>query len=271
MLKKLIKNEFKNSLLELGIVNGAVLVITVLVALLINIGTSMIYKSMGLASLFLLYAGQIIIVFITIIKSLNNKLFTNEGYLSFTLPVTTHELLLSKIIVNVIWIIITAITLIMSFFIMGVIVVSDLGIEIGLYFEMTEFVAANLPSALILLLGLIVSATLFVCTIIGVLVILNTGKMKKKKLLIGIILYYVVTNAIAWIEQFIIIIPYSLYYTGESLTFGPSVTFYSLFMETPSILGYPLLSFNTLLIELLIIGGIYFFSVKMLQKHLELE
>lgn len=47
--------------------------------------------------------------------------FTDEGYLTFTLPVTTHQVLLSSILSSVVNIVIASVTVIASFGIMGVV------------------------------------------------------------------------------------------------------------------------------------------------------
>ncbi|MFA6628044.1 MAG: hypothetical protein WCT17_05900 [Bacilli bacterium] len=272
MLKKLIKHEFKSSWLEMVIANGAVLIITVFVAILIRIGSSILFQTMGLTSLLLLYVGQIILVFMTIIRSLNKKLFTNEGYLSFTLPVTTRQLLFSKVFVNVIWIIGTALVMIISLVIMGAITIggADIGLDF-IYFDISEFASANILPLLVLLFSFFISSILFLITILGVLTIVNTGKMKKKKLLIGVILYYILTNVLSWIEQFVIIIPFTLYYIGGTWTIARSTTLYSLFTGIMGPEGLPIINFNSMFLEIVFIIGIFIFSEKMISKHLELE
>lgn len=274
MLKKLLKHELKSSWMEMVIVNGAVLVISLLFALMVNVvSSSMTFLAMGLGSIFILYFVQVVLLVSNIIRSLNKKMFTNEGYLTFTLPVTIRELLVSKILINIFWTFVTSFMILLSMFIMGVLMTQTFNLTF-IYFDAIEFVYKNFLPVLLMMVSFLIGAAFFIVVVIGVLTILNTGKMKKHKLLLGILIFYAFSTIHSWVEQFLVIIPYSLYINpvDGGWFIGPSYTIYSMIFNPDMLInGTPILSFNSILIQLVLIVGIFVFSEKMIKNHLELE
>ncbi|CCV64959.1 conserved hypothetical protein [Alteracholeplasma palmae J233] len=103
MLFKLIKHELKSSYRNYVPIFVAVLIATGFVALSISnesingIGLSFMI-AMGLVfSLFIL-------MFVNISKSLGDRMFGKPGYLLFTVPASTKDVVLSRIIANFLWV-----------------------------------------------------------------------------------------------------------------------------------------------------------------------
>ena len=109
MLGKLLKHEFRATARVTLPMFAALLVLAVLgnlstrmleatnVALLKILG-SLIIAAFG-AALFAVCIMAVVIM----VKRFHSNLLTNEGYLMFTLPVSVHSLVCSKIIVSVVW------------------------------------------------------------------------------------------------------------------------------------------------------------------------
>ena len=98
MLGKLIKHEFKStahSMLGVFLAAGITFVIMLLV-FLVKIKSLMVISSVVL--------GAIAVALFSIVSTFNKSLYGAQGYLSFTLPVTSKQLLASKTIVSLTWV-----------------------------------------------------------------------------------------------------------------------------------------------------------------------
>ncbi|HWT73290.1 MAG TPA: ABC transporter permease [Mobilitalea sp.] len=124
MLGKLLKHEFKATarlllplyiiLLVLSIVDRIVLHLDVLqtgaLALIPGIFTFVYVISI---------IGVIIVTFLLMITRFYKNLLTDEGYLMFTLPVKSHDLINSKLIVSIVWTIASIVGVVLSVFIVA--------------------------------------------------------------------------------------------------------------------------------------------------------
>ena len=65
--------------------------------------------------LLLLVWAMILLNFVTIFYNFYKSMYSNKGYLTMTLPLSSHELLLGKIFAGIIWIIISFVILFLGF------------------------------------------------------------------------------------------------------------------------------------------------------------
>lgn len=120
MLRKLLKYEFRATGRLLWIVYAAML----LLSLAANLSFRLISRPTTTSILNIL--GWLLIVFwglalvigivmtiVLLIKRFHQNLLTDEGYLSFTLPVTPHQLVLSKLISAVVWMVVSFVVLLL--------------------------------------------------------------------------------------------------------------------------------------------------------------
>lgn len=114
MLGKLLKYEFKAT----GRKFFPLYIAMLFVSLLINFGIQFPQMELMLTfsaiALFGLFVALIVVTIMTIVRRFKNNLLSDEGYLMFTLPVSTGKLILSKLITAVVWIIVTGIIAILS-------------------------------------------------------------------------------------------------------------------------------------------------------------
>ena len=106
MLGKLIKHEFKStahSMLGVFMAAGITFVVMMLV-FLIKIKSLMVISSVVLGAI---AVAVLVITLFSIITTFNKSLYGAQGYLSFTLPVTSRQLLASKTIVSLAWVFIS--------------------------------------------------------------------------------------------------------------------------------------------------------------------
>lgn len=121
---KLMKYEFIHSLRTYLTAFGLFLICCIMIpfAIEFNVAELMPFISvlMGFAFTFFV-AGIAIGMFVSIFTSFQRSMFKNQGYLTLTLPVTTTELILSKMIVTAFWIFLGCCVLVFGIFLMVVI------------------------------------------------------------------------------------------------------------------------------------------------------
>ena len=146
MLKKLLKHEFKATARFFLFLYSAVLVLAVINKLFWFIGIdNMVFnvvKGLITAAFVISIVGTILFTFLIIIYRFYKNLLTDEGYLSFTLPVNSTKHIVSKMLVSVLWIILTLVTMIITVLIMGI--GTDFYNSLSLVLELAgEFFRAN--------------------------------------------------------------------------------------------------------------------------------
>ncbi len=102
MLGKLIKNEFKANIHTIGMIYvvAAAAVLVMMAAFIVKIT----WLS-ALATIVLIATGflAIVMTFVSVVSNFKKTLFGGQGYLSFTLPVTSGQLLAAKTITSFCW------------------------------------------------------------------------------------------------------------------------------------------------------------------------
>ena len=118
MLGKLLKYEFKSTARTFGILYGVLLLVAILGSF--TMGTNINEDSLSVITTVLmvtysvLVGAIIVITFYMIVTRFYRNLLQEEGYLMHTLPVHEWQQILSKLIVAVIWLILSSIIVILS-------------------------------------------------------------------------------------------------------------------------------------------------------------
>lgn len=106
MLGKLIKNEFKAGIHSIAFIYLAALGASAVLALsLIFDITAMV--AISLTAVFIVAIAIVIVTFFFLIINFNKSCYKDQGYLTFTLPVTSGQLLFAKALASFIWLIIS--------------------------------------------------------------------------------------------------------------------------------------------------------------------
>lgn len=204
----------------------------------------------------LLVLGITIALFVSIFINFKRSMLSKPAYLTLTLPVSTTELILSKVIMSIMWLIIGIGILVIEFFVMSVVTgcINDsititeimnslVDIFKGIGYALTHCLSDVLSSMFSVLSGLI----LIVGSIYFSLTATHTKILRKHRLIFGIILYVALNIVVGYIGDMI---------------FGNSTLFFS-YLEDYSLLE----SIYYLLVgSLLIVGTIYIFD-----HHIEIE
>lgn len=154
MLTKLLKNEVKATGRTFIPLYGALLILTVFTKLVLAFGAPDFFKDdiatnpvaeVILGVSFTLYTflivGLCVLTFVVIIQRFYKNLFTDEGYLMFSLPVKTWELVLSKLLVGLMWSAVCGMMIVISFFILSLGGFSMMELTQGINLAYTDFYA----------------------------------------------------------------------------------------------------------------------------------
>ena len=107
MLKKLIKYDFRSTWREFAAIYLSIMLgVTIFPFLAKNISSNVINMFMGVTA-FAIIVAMIVVTIGSLFKIFNKNIFSNEGYLTMTLPASETQIVLSKLIVSSLWIILT--------------------------------------------------------------------------------------------------------------------------------------------------------------------
>ena len=114
MLGKLLKYELKATSRVFVPLYIAILVVSIVNGLSLNLE---IFNIQGLATIILmcLFISLFVITIVVTIQRFNKNLLKDEGYLMFTLPVSSKYLVLSKYLTSLIWTFLSFIVALLSF------------------------------------------------------------------------------------------------------------------------------------------------------------
>lgn len=210
MLGKLLKNEFKQSARSVMTIYAcaAATVLVMVFALL----TKITWLSV-LGSVVLYFVGilAVVLTLVFVIKNFYDSLYSNQGYLSFTLPVKCSSLLLSKVLASFVWIIASFVVLSLVYLVIYLnarAMAAQSGEQIGSLFQTLKEsgLLELLPSAgmivkfIVLVVVLVLLAILtFVGFVYFAVTLANTRPLQKHPKLFGFLIFfasYVVTNSI---------------------------------------------------------------------------
>ncbi len=128
MFAKCIKHELRATSRTLTPILLAMLAVSLLASVLVAIegrllanGDAIAFSAVGgavagilLIGLFVLTVAVEIVAFIMVIRRFYTSFFTDEGYLTFTLPVTLNQHILSKLVVALIWQVLSGVCILVS-------------------------------------------------------------------------------------------------------------------------------------------------------------
>ena len=201
MLIKLIKHDIKSSYRELFPLYMGLLLFSVIAALSVNPEREWL-SFVTILPFFALFIATTVILTLTVIKLFTNRLYSKEGYLTFTLPVTTLQTFMSKLITALIWTLLTFFVYLLAtalFTGIGVAVNwTNVQYAINVYYknfletlpwskiipEVIRLFSLSLPQIII---SIIYSGALMLITVVFV----NTSYVSSKKLVVGIIVYHI--------------------------------------------------------------------------------
>lgn len=278
---KIMKYELKNYYKEQLLLGGGIIVLAFLGALVLKLGTN---GSSGLvvlgALLIMVYIFSLISLVVMWIKlvidSLYKKMFTKEGYLTFSLPVSIDKILIGKFISCFIWEIFILLIAIISLFIFVFVIDSKQEV----LFFLKQMFTSGLISPLFIICIIISSIVSTFATIILIMFVISVmySKSGEKSFTLISILFYIGLNSILstiinMSSNFTLAVGYdialdkTIFYTIKddviySLSSGTIVDFTALI---------PYINFTQVGIYLIVIVAGYFAVRYIISRKLELK
>ena len=217
MLGKLIKYEFKACgrvffpiylvILILSIINGIYSQYGFIQSLKNNLsqkGSLLGVQGLLTVVLLALFVSLFVITIIFTIQRFKKSLLEDEGYLIFTLPVSSRNIILSKYIVSLIFVILSTLVAILSFMLMGIFIENY---QFARIMNMTGLIIINMINSdkgiLTAILGLIIVYTNFVLSVYLSISVGQIPKFNKHRSGIGVIAFFLINIIIGYVRSFI--------------------------------------------------------------------
>lgn len=270
MVKKLFKHEwiaYARTLLPFEAVLVGIAIITRFVQFFEN--DSVAYAIVNGSSIIMLCIAAVVCLVLALVFGITRfyrNLFTNEGYLSFTLPVTPAQHILVKLVVSTVTTLVTVLVIVLSGAIatagdMFAEIVKAIAYMAQQYFRLTGGVNGAfyiVEALLVLIAGVACEYLLFYgCIALG-----QTAKKNRVLMSVGVyLIYYVICQVLGTI--FIILITVF----GRYLPFEQIEAFLTAHISTAVHLGMGI----ALLIELALCTLYFFVTHHILRKKLNLE
>lgn len=218
MLGKLIKHDLKSTarvipfLFLAVILMGAVAAVGILLELPVMEGTGWIL--MVLSSV-----AAVIVTFVLVIRHFYKNLYGREGYLTFTLPVSTGRILASKFIVGTMWLVLSYLVGIGSLIGCFVIAAGDSLWALGIGFNAAMTAAGLSVGHLILLLAtLVISSIYSLSLILFSLTLANISPFGKHPVGFAFLIYFVVSIFMSIAGSFVLtLLPLSVSFTQNGM------------------------------------------------------
>ncbi len=147
-----------------------------------------------------------VVAVIFIMMHFYRSLYSDEGYLTFTLPLKTHDILNSKIISGVVWVVISSV----SFLASGAIIVmlgttTDTLLNTGVLQVLSELAKEMLFGApasayAVIMCVNAVSSQVFLITTLALSITIGSIISKKHKALSGVAIYYLLNSASSFLS-----------------------------------------------------------------------
>ena len=265
MFKRLLKPQLKSTWKEFNIAYGVIVLLSILLILSIKFenGTLLAISAILFTCSTLALSGLIIYF---IIKLFYSTTYGKQGYLTFTLPISTHALIISKIISALLYMLGFAISFFISALLFDIFLDSSL-IEsylpvIGELFNVISenpwaFIINGIYSIISMLAGLVVLQFVFALA--------NTISSSKKKVWIIILLLWAVSSATSIVSVFD---PIGLQFCLDINT-GKIV--FANIQDAIIASALPFLSLWDLLVAIGELVGLYFATVYLIDKKIEVQ
>lgn len=291
MLGKLLKYEFKATSRYFMFLYSAVLGLAIINKIFWLIPTDNVVMNVVrgfiMAAFVIATVATLIFSFVIIIYRFYKNLLSDEGYLSFTLPVTSTKHIISKMLISVLWIIVTGIVVMISLLIMAI----DTGFYGALpevFHFMGEFFKAN-PEMIKFVIEMIL--IMMVAMFSGTLMLytsMSIGHLfSKHRVIASIVSFFGIYFVVQALNSIILGITMAIGFGSDAFTAMGSETDVSVnmnSMDLSSVFTGPAgLTYNTFLdiissifivtvIMQIVLGTVYFLVTRyILKKKLNLE
>lgn len=202
MLSKLIKYDIKSTYRDfLGIYFAILLCVTIVPLIFNNVRNEIINMIAGFVA-FGIFVAVIVVVIINIFQIFNTNLFSKQGYLTMTLPVTSRDIVFSKLIVSSMWIVLTGIVsfIALSIFVLMITSTSYTAITDAFHLIMAQLNTQHIFTLILLILTVIISCVKEMAKLFLSCSIAHLKQFNHFRVPAGILSYFV----FSWLETLIV-------------------------------------------------------------------
>ena len=164
---------------------------------------------MTVLALFAVVIAVSVVTFLVTLKVLNNRLYGDIGYLQHTLPISSTKLLFSKLIVAVIIQLVIGLVLTLAFgvFLLMLVILYQDGVSSFVYIKdmifKSDLLGVVLKEGIILAPKALISWFYSMNILLFVTSMVNTSWIRNNKLVIGIILFIVLSMGLNGLETYL--------------------------------------------------------------------
>ena len=214
MFLNLIKNELKSTIKNYLIVYLAFIASTIIAAIFIVLKAPVVLLFISISTIYICLLALLVIVFINIVKMSSKDMYDSQGFLTFSLPVSNHQLVLSKILVSILYTLLTSITIYLACYIFVVI----LNPESALDYIKSLF---SKPFTYYIMSMVWSEATIieFICLLQYVNSLGNSSFIRRKSAGKTVLLFFAMTIVLNIVSIILhVMIPYDVYFVIEANT-----------------------------------------------------
>ena len=201
MLNKLLKYDIKSTWRGFAGIYMAILLGVIIIPFILNNSVSeTIIGISGFVAVAIVIA-TIVIMIVNLFRIYNTNVFSKEGYLTMTLPVTSLQVVSSKLIISSMWIILTAVVSVLGMFIFAFIInnVSIIDAIATAQKYLAQFSGITTSKVIMLVLVVVLSMVKEIAKLFLACSIAHIKQLNRFRIPLGILSYSVMT----WAESFI--------------------------------------------------------------------
>lgn len=231
MLGKLIKNEFKANIHTIGMIY--VVAFAAIVIMMAAFIVKITWLS-ALATIVLIATGVLAVVmtFVSVVTNFKKTLFGGQGYLSFTLPVTSGQLLAAKTITSFCWMLLSYAVAIGVFLGVYLYATAMIGEDVKMALSMISMLFEGLPDGETVKLAIALAALIVFIRIVVLIAqlyfaitISNTRIMQKMGGFSTVVVFFAVFIVMQVISVVLAqYVPFSIVITGDGIFYSTTST-----------------------------------------------
>lgn len=202
MLGKLIKYDIRSTWRDFAAVYMAIILGVFIIPFLFSNSDNPIIITVAGFLTFGIAVGVVVVTIINLFKIYNTNVFSKEGYLTMTLPVTAAKMVSSKLIVSTMWIILTGLVTTLALSILFMANTSDPFTELAKAFQylMAQLDGLSIIPIILFIIGAIFSVVKEIAKLFLACSIAHLKQLNRFRVPAGILSYFI----FSWIETLIV-------------------------------------------------------------------
>lgn len=199
MLSKLIKYDIRSTWRDFAAIYMSILLGVIIVPLIMNNINNEIFNMAAGFIAFGIIIAVIAVMVANLFKIFNTNVFSKEGYLTMTLPVTSVQIVFSKLIVSSMWIVLTGVVSAIGLFIFAVIITPESFFD-GFQVILDILTGQSVFTIILLILTAVISTLKEVAKLFLSCSIAHLKQLNRFRVPAGILSYF----AFSWLETLIV-------------------------------------------------------------------